>query len=165
MLKTASAGTQVCVTVTLIDGLVLARSAFHHSINYRSVVIYGIGQEVTDADEKRRALALIVEHLVPGRNADARPPTPAEVRATRLVWVPLREASAKVRTGGPIDDEEDLALPVWAGELPIVPAIGPPVAAEGVAADRRAPGYVTTYRRGGSIAPGAEPDGEAAALG
>jgi nitroimidazol reductase NimA-like FMN-containing flavoprotein (pyridoxamine 5'-phosphate oxidase superfamily) len=165
MLQTASTGTQVCVSVTLIDGLVLARSAFHHSINYRSVVIYGIGEEVTDADEKRRALALIVEHLVPGRNADARPPTPAEVRATRVVWVPLREASAKVRTGGPIDDEEDLALPVWAGELPIVPAIGPPVAAEGVAADRRAPGYVTTYRRGGSIAPGAAPDGEAAALG
>ena len=118
-LRHASPGVPVCVTVTLVDGLVLARSAFHHSINYRSVVIYGTGVEVTDDEEKRAALAAVVEHIVPGRGADARPPTTSELRATRVVRVPLHEASAKVRTGGPKDDPEDLDLPVWAGQVPL----------------------------------------------
>ncbi len=154
MLRSASGAGQLCITVTLVDGLVLARSAFHHSINYRSVVVYGIGEEVTDADEKGRALAAIVEHLVPGRGADARPPTVAELRATRVVSVPVAEASAKVRTGGPKDDDEDLALPVWAGELPIVPTTGRPVAAGDLARGLRPPAYVTGYRRGRPGSPG-----------
>ncbi len=150
MLRNAAAGGQLCITVTLVDGLVLARSAFHHSINYRSVVVYGIGEEVTEADEKRQALAAIVEHLVPGRGTDARPPTDSELRATRVVRVPLGESSAKVRAGGPKDDEEDLALPVWAGELPILSATGLPIAADDLRSGLRPPGYVTSYRRGGS---------------
>src|SRR5579863_4143997 len=103
MLRSLAQGVAVCVTVTLVDGFVLARSAFHHSINYRSVVVYGAGEEITDLDEKQRALAIVLEHLVPGRAADARPPTSAELRATRVVRVPLAEASAKVRAGGPVD--------------------------------------------------------------
>ncbi|MGH9081438.1 MAG: pyridoxamine 5'-phosphate oxidase family protein [Acidimicrobiales bacterium] len=144
----AAGGSQICVTVTLVDGLVLARSAFHHSINYRSVVIYGSGEEVTDLEEKETALAGIVEHLIPGRGADARPPTAEELRATRVVRVLLDEAAAKVRSGGPKDDEADLILPVWAGELPLLPATGPPVAVAGLPADLRPPDYVTGYRRG-----------------
>lgn len=146
MLRAAGAG-PVCVTVTLVDGLVLARSAFHHSLNYRSVVVYGRGVEVTDPDEKRRALALIVEHLVPGRGAEARPPTAAELRATRVVRLAISEASAKLRTGGPKDDEEDLGLSVWAGELPVVPVVGAPVPATDLAAGIPVPEYVTGYRR------------------
>jgi nitroimidazol reductase NimA-like FMN-containing flavoprotein (pyridoxamine 5'-phosphate oxidase superfamily) len=137
----------ICVTVTLVDGLVLARSAFHHSINYRSVVIYGVGEEVADPDEKRQALAVLVEHLVPGRGSEARQPSTAEVRATRVVRVSLDEASAKVRTGGPKDDEEDRERPIWAGELPTTFAIGLPVAAEDLPAAIAPPEYVTAYRR------------------
>ncbi len=158
MLGAAGSG-PICVTVTLVDGLVLARSAFHHSINYRSVVIYGAGEEVTDPDEKRRAMDILVEHLVPGRRADARPPTVAELRATRVVRLHLGEASAKVRVGGPKDDEEDLALPIWAGELPMAPAIGPPVGASDLPAGIEPPDYVRGYRRAGR--PPAAPDGVA----
>ncbi len=157
MLANAAGGGHLCITVTLVDGLVLARSAFHHSINYRSVVVYGVGEEVTAADEKRQALDAIVEHLVPGRGTDARPPTDRELRATRVVRVPLGESSAKVRAGGPKDDEEDLALPVWAGELPIVSATGLPVAADGLGSGLRPPGYVTSYRRGRAGSLGAMP--------
>ncbi len=146
MLRAAGAG-PICVTVTLVDGLVLARSAFHHSINYRSVVIYGTGEEITDQDEKRRAMDVLVEHLVPGRRTDARPASASELRATRVVRVRLNEASAKVRNGGPKDDEEDLALPIWAGELPIEPAVGPPVGAADLPAGVEPPDYVTGYRR------------------
>jgi uncharacterized protein len=146
MLRTAGTG-PICVTVTLVDGLVLARSAFHHSINYRSVVIYGKGEEITDPVEKGRALTIVVEHLIPGRSADARPPTAEELRSTRVVRVRLDEASAKVRAGGPKDDEEDLTLPIWAGELPLTPAIGLPVAAADLAAGIRPPRYLTDYQR------------------
>ncbi len=146
MLRSAGSG-PVCVTVTLVDGLVLARSAFHHSINYRSVVIYGVGEEVTDPAEKRRALAVVVEHLVPGRGADARPPTDAELRATRVVRVPLDESSAKVRVGGPNDDEVDLALPIWAGELPLSTTPGRPVDAPDLVPGSGPPDYVTRYGR------------------
>lgn len=119
MLKTLSDGVPVCVTVTLLDGLVLARSAFHHSMNYRSAVVLGTARLVEDAEEKARALESIVEHIVPGRGADVRQPNPKELLATSVLALPIEEASAKVRTGPPIDDPEDMTLPVWAGVLPL----------------------------------------------
>jgi nitroimidazol reductase NimA-like FMN-containing flavoprotein (pyridoxamine 5'-phosphate oxidase superfamily) len=120
LLRTAEKAPAVCVTVTLVDGIVLARSTFHHSVNYRSVVVFGPATELTDPDEKADALAALVEHIVPGRTADARPATAKEVKGTKVLAVPLDEASLKVRTGGPSDDEDDYALPVWAGVLPLV---------------------------------------------
>lgn len=140
-------GSPVCVTVTLVDGLVLARSAFHHSVNYRSVVVFAVATEVTEIEEKRRALTAIVEHIVPGRGADARPPSDVELRTTRVVRLPIDEASAKVRTGGPIDDPEDMELPVWAGEVPLRVVPGSPVADPDTPAGVEAPGYVSGYRR------------------
>jgi uncharacterized protein len=119
MLRNLSKGIDVCVTVTLIDGLVLARSAFHHSINYRSVVILGKAQVVEDHDEKYKALEAFTEHVVPGRWADVRWPTELELKATSVLKLPIEEASAKVRTGDPKDDEEDYAMAVWAGVLPL----------------------------------------------
>jgi nitroimidazol reductase NimA-like FMN-containing flavoprotein (pyridoxamine 5'-phosphate oxidase superfamily) len=118
MLRTLADGVDVCVTMTLVDGLVLARSQFHHSMNYRSVVVFGRATRVDDEDEKRAALHALVEHVVPGRTSDARPPTPSELRKTLVCRLPITEASAKIRTGGPVDDDEDLALPVWAGVIP-----------------------------------------------
>jgi uncharacterized protein len=152
-LRLASSGTPLCVTVTLVDGLVLARSAFHHSINYRSVVIFGVGTEVTDPEEKQRALAAVVEHIAPGRGADARPASAAEVRSTRVVRLPLAESSAKVRTGGPQDDPEDLDLPVWAGQLPLRTVPGTPIADGEHPPPGAPPGYLVDYRR-----PGPGPD-------
>ena len=119
MIRVLAGGAPACLTVTLLDGLVLARSAFHHSMNYRSVVVVGRPEEITEADEKRRALEAVVEHIVPGRGAEARPPTANELRATRVVAFRLDEASAKLRVGPPKDDAEDLALACWAGELPL----------------------------------------------
>jgi uncharacterized protein len=119
MLRTLASGAPACVTVTLVDGLVLARSAFHHSINYRSVVVVGAATEITDPAEKSRALDAIVEHIVPGRASAVRAPSENELKATRAAWFPLDEASAKLRTGPPKDDDEDYALPVWAGVLPL----------------------------------------------
>jgi nitroimidazol reductase NimA-like FMN-containing flavoprotein (pyridoxamine 5'-phosphate oxidase superfamily) len=127
MLKRLAAGIPVCLTVTLIDGLVLARSAFHHSMNYRSVVVFGTGTRVADLSEIRDAADALVEHLVPGRSAEVRPPTDQEMRATLVIRLPITESSAKVRTGGPIEDPEDLGLPVWAGELPLALRAGAPV--------------------------------------
>jgi hypothetical protein len=147
MMKALAAGSPACVTVTLLDGLVLARSGFHHSMNYRSVVVVGKATEVIRPEEKRRALDAIVEHVVPGRTGGLRPPTDRELRATLVVALPLEEASAKVRTGPPKDDEADYALPVWAGELPLRLAPLSPVADP-----RLAPGiaplpHVTGWRR------------------
>ena len=119
MLGTMSDGDPVCVTATIIDGYVLARSAFHHSMNYRSVVVLARPEPVTDPDEKVRALEATMERLVPGRWADARPPTEAELRNTMVVSLPIGEASAKVRTGPALDDDEDYALPIWAGVWPL----------------------------------------------
>jgi len=119
MLKTLSGGVPVCVTVTLVDGLVLARSAFHHSVNYRSVVILGTAQLVEDPAEKMGALRIFTEHVMKGRWDDVRQPTEQELKATTVLALPLEEVSAKVRTGGPKDDDEDYALPVWAGVLPL----------------------------------------------
>lgn len=130
MLRSLRGGVDACVTVTLLDGLVLARSAFHHSMNYRSVVVFGKAREVTEREEKLRALDRLVEHVVPGRSAVVRPPNESELRQTLVLALPLSEASAKVRTGGPIDDEEDYALPVWAGVIPIALTKGEPIADE-----------------------------------
>ena len=145
MLRTLDDGVETCVTMTIIDALVLARSDFHHSMNYRSVMVFGRAKPVVDPDAKRRALHALVEHVVAGRTADARPPTDAELRATLVLSLPISEASAKVRTGGPIDDEEDLALPVWAGVLPCSLTFGAPVAEPGI--DGPVPEYVASYAR------------------
>ena len=128
LLKHSGAGTPVCFTVTLVDGFVLARSGFHHSINYRSVAVLGHARPVREEAEKRAALDAIVEHVVPGRTSEARGPNAGELKATEVVALALEEASAKIRTGGPVDAPEDYALPVWAGEIPLGLVAGTPVA-------------------------------------
>jgi nitroimidazol reductase NimA-like FMN-containing flavoprotein (pyridoxamine 5'-phosphate oxidase superfamily) len=150
LLLAIARGSDLCVAVTLTDGLVLARSAFHHSMNYRSVVVFGTGVRVDDVDEKRRAVDAIVDHVIAGRSADARPPTNAELRATLVVRIAISEASAKVRTGGPIDDAEDLALPIWGGHIPLRMVAGSPIADPDVPPGVTAPPYATDYRRGSS---------------
>jgi len=138
----------VCVAVTLVDGLVLARSAFHHSINYRSVVVFGPAAEVIGQDEKNRALLAFVEHVVPGRTAATRPPNASEIRATRVIRVEIAEASAKVRAGGPKDDPEDLELDgIWAGELPFSWVPGAPVPDAALPGGMAVPGHIAGYRR------------------
>jgi len=126
-LKVLASGGPACVTVTLLDGLVLARSAFHHSMNYRSVVVLGATREVLDHEEKQRVLAAFVEKVSAGRSAEARPANDKELAATRLLAMDIVEASAKVRTGPPKDDEEDADIPIWAGVVPLRPVAGPPV--------------------------------------
>ena len=127
MLRSLRDGVDACVTVTLLDGLVLARSAFHHSMNYRSVVVLGKGREITDRAEKLRALDAIVDHVVLGRSKIARAPNESEIRQTMVISMPLTEASAKVRTGPPLDDEPDYALDIWAGVIPISLTKGEPI--------------------------------------
>lgn len=148
MLKTLAAGGPACVTVTLLDGLVLARSAFHHSMNYRSVVVVGTASEIEDPDEKRRALDAIVEHIAPGQLGYVRPPSKLELRATRVVSLPLDEASAKLRTGPPKDDEEDYGLEVWAGELPLRLLMQEPVADPRLREGIGLPSHVAGSQRG-----------------
>lgn len=126
MLRTMSAGIDVCLTVTLIDGFVLARSAFHHSMNYRSVIVLGKAHPLTDVSAKRAALECITDHIVPGRWAEVRPPTDQELKGTSVLALALEEVSAKIRTGPPVDDEEDYALPIWAGVVPTGIACGAP---------------------------------------
>ena len=126
MLRAQSGGIPVCVTVTHIDGLVLARSAFHHSMNYRSVMAIGDAEFVDNDNYKLAALRAFVERVVPGRWAEIRPPTPQELKATSVLRLHLHEVSAKVRTGPPIDDDPDYVLPVWAGVVPVSIAVGPP---------------------------------------
>lgn len=135
MLRALTGGVEACVTMTIVDGLVLARSAMHHSMNYRSVVVFGTAEAVTDPAEKLQALRVVTEHVAPGRWAEVRPPTDAELRQTLVLRLPLDEASAKIRAGGPVDDEQDHALPVWAGVVPLRLTPGPPVPD-----DRLAPG-------------------------
>jgi nitroimidazol reductase NimA-like FMN-containing flavoprotein (pyridoxamine 5'-phosphate oxidase superfamily) len=149
-LRALAAGAPVCLTVSLIDGLVLARSAMHHSANYRSAVLVGRARLVDDEAEKRTALQAVVEHIVPGRWDDVRAPTDNELAATSVLAIPIEEASAKVRTGGPLDDEEDYALPAWAG---VIPLVNRPLAPEPDARLRDGippPPYVTAYARPGS---------------
>ena len=147
MLRTLAEAIDVCVTVTLIDGLVLARSAFHHSFNYRSVVVFGKARVVTGAAEKMAALRAFTEHVIPERWDDVREPNEGELKATTVLALPLMEASAKIRTGPPIDDEEDHALPVWAGVLPLRLTTDEPVNDEQLQAGIAVPRYVREYRR------------------
>ncbi|HEY0174192.1 MAG TPA: pyridoxamine 5'-phosphate oxidase family protein [Pyrinomonadaceae bacterium] len=149
MLKALASGGEVCVTVTLVDGLVLARSAFHHSINYRSVVVFGRARVVESEGEKNAALEGFTEHVMRGRWADVRWPTPEELAATTVVALPLTEASAKVRTGPPIDDEEDYALPVWAGVLPLSVEPGEPDPDPRLPEQTPVPDYVERFDLGG----------------
>ncbi|GGU62377.1 hypothetical protein GCM10010211_29270 [Streptomyces albospinus] len=136
-------GLAVCVTVTHVDGLVLAKSAFHHSINYRSVVVHGIAHQVIDEDEKTAALDALVEHVVPGRTADSRPANAKELAATAVIRLDLREVSAKIRTGGPNEEPEDLALPYWTGVLPVSPVYGAPIPADDLAPGTPEPAYLS----------------------
>lgn len=140
-------GADVCVAVTLVDGLVLARSGFHSSINYRSVIVYGTAREVTDPAEKLRAQDALVEHVVPGRSRDLRPPTEGELRRTAIFAIPLDESSAKVRTGPPKDEEDDYDLPIWAGVLPLRTEAGPPEDDPRLPPGLRPPPSVVRYRR------------------
>src|SRR5258708_23798640 len=128
MMRSLELGVDVCITVPLVDGLVLARSAFHHSMNYRSVVMMGKARMLTTAQEKTEALRAFTNHIVPGRWDEVRPPTEQELKGTSVFALPLDEVSAKVRTGPPVDDEEDYALPVWAGVVPIRSQVEQPVA-------------------------------------
>ncbi|WP_411073201.1 pyridoxamine 5'-phosphate oxidase family protein [Streptomyces sp. cmx-4-25] len=135
-------GLPVCLTVTHVDGLVLARSAFHHSLNYRSVVVHGTAHRVTDPEELRVALDALVDHVVPGRSADSRPANARELAATAVIRLDLDEVSAKVRTGGPDDDPEDLVLPHWTGVVPVRGGYGAPVPADDLDPSVALPGYL-----------------------
>ena len=147
MLRTLSSGIDVCVAVTLVDGLVLARSAFHHSINYRSVVMFGRATIVDDREAKLAALFAFSEQVIPGRWNDVREPTEQELRATTVLSLPLVEVSAKVRTGPPIDDDEDYALNVWAGVLPLKIEAGAPISDPRLPETITPPSYTLKYSR------------------
>jgi uncharacterized protein len=147
MLRTLRGGVEVCVTVTLIDGLVIARSAFHHSMNYRSVVVFGRATVVDEPAEKMEALRALTDHIVPGRWEQARQPNESEMKATMVLQLPLVEASAKVRTGPPLDDEEDYQLPIWAGVVPLKLKAETPVNDPRLPVEIKAPANVMTYRR------------------
>jgi uncharacterized protein len=142
-------GVRACLTVSLLDGLVLARAAMHHSANYRSVMIFGVARAIDDPAEKRAALRAIVEHIVPGRAEHVRGPSDSELKATTVLALPIEEASAKIRTGGPSDDDEDLALPCWAGTLPMRMQAGPPEPAPGLDPEIEIPPHAASYRRPG----------------
>jgi len=146
MLRALATDTQVCLTVTLLDGLVLARSAFHHSMNYRSVVVFGTASRVEDVAAKLKALRVFSEHIIPGRWAEVREPNDAELKQTLVLQLPLAEASAKIRTGPPIDEESDYDLRVWAGELPLSFVAGEPVAGPRLVPGLEVPGYIRHAR-------------------
>ena len=148
MLRSLQDGLEVCVTVTLLDGLVLARSAFHHSMNYRSVVIFGAATIVTDLDQKREALRAFSEHIIPQRWAEVRQPSPQEIQGTLVLSLQWTEASAKIRSGPPLDDKADYLLPVWAGVLPLELTTNTPVKDPHLAPDVTLPDYVKSYKRG-----------------
>jgi uncharacterized protein len=149
MLRSLADGVRVCATVTHLDGLVLARSAYHHSMNYRSVVVLGTAVEVAGEAERLEALETISEHIIRGRWTDIRPPNALELKATRVLRLPIEEASAKVRTGPPVDDEEDYDLPYWAGVLPMRLEVGVPIADPRLRAGG-VPAGVSGYRRPGA---------------
>jgi hypothetical protein len=156
MLRALAGGAEACVAVTLVDGLVLARSAFHHSVNYRSVVLFGPAAAVEDPAEKVAVLHALSEHLVPGRWQDVRGPSAGELKKTLVLSVAIREASAKVRTGPPLDDAEDMGWPAWAGVVPLRLAAGAPVDAPGLAPGVLPPPYAADYpgpRAAGSACP------------
>lgn len=138
---------EVCATVTLIDGIVVARSSYNTDVNYRCVVIIGNAVEVTDPDEKRAGLNVLVDHVIDGRSRDSRAPTDQELKATMLLALPITEASAKVRSGWPNDERDDYALPIWAGVVPLSTVAGAPLDDPDLAFDLPAPAYVTSYTR------------------
>lgn len=148
MLGELASGLPACVTVTLVDGLVLARSAFHHSMNYRSVVAFGIARKIQEPAQKTRALRIISEHLVAGRWNDVRGPSDKELRATAVLEFSIEEASAKIRQGPPVDDEVDYSLPVWAGVLPLRLEAKTPIPDSRLAASTEVPQYVLRSRNG-----------------
>jgi nitroimidazol reductase NimA-like FMN-containing flavoprotein (pyridoxamine 5'-phosphate oxidase superfamily) len=147
MLKEVNQGVQVCVTVTLLDGLVLARSIFNHSMNYRSVVILGQARVIDGPAEKLEALRRLSEHIIPGRWKDSRFPNERELKATTILRLPIAEFSAKVRQGPVIDDVEDMSYPTWAGVLPLPVIPGKPIPDQNLAAGIDPPDYVGNYRR------------------
>ena len=147
MLRTLAGGVEACVTVTLLDGLVLARSAFHHSMNYRSVVVFGRATLVDDPEEKMPALLALSEHIIRGRWNDVREPTDTEMKLTTVLCLPIEEASAKIRTGPPLDDEEDYSLPMWAGVLPLKLTAGEPIADPRLPEGIPVPDYARNYKR------------------
>jgi uncharacterized protein len=146
LMRALAAGAPVCVTATLVDGLVLARSAFHHSINYRSVVVFGTARLVEPEEERLEAIELFTEKLVPGRWPEVRPPTRQELKGTKVLSLPIDEASAKVRTGPPIDDDEDYDLPVWAGVLPMSTTVHAPEPDPLLDPRIEVPGHVARWR-------------------
>jgi nitroimidazol reductase NimA-like FMN-containing flavoprotein (pyridoxamine 5'-phosphate oxidase superfamily) len=148
-MRALAAGARACLTVSLIDGLVLARSAMHHSANYRSVMLIGRATSVADPAEKLAAFRAIVEHVVPGRWADVRAPTSRELEASAVLAMPIEEVSAKVRTGPPLDAPQDYSLPTWAGVIPLVTEARPPAPDPKLPAGIAAPAYATAYRRAG----------------
>jgi hypothetical protein len=145
-LQALAQGVEACLTVTLIDGLVLARSALHHSMNYRSVVILGRASVVDEPEEKSAVLEAMTEHLIPGRWADVRGPTERELRQTQVLSVSIHEASAKVRTGPPLEDEADYELPVWAGVVPLRLAAGTPINDARLRPGVKTPAYAADYQ-------------------
>jgi nitroimidazol reductase NimA-like FMN-containing flavoprotein (pyridoxamine 5'-phosphate oxidase superfamily) len=147
MIRALRGGAEACITVSLVDGLVLARSAFHHSMNYRSVVVLAKGMLIDEPEAKTEALRVITERLVPGRWEEVRQPTPQEMTATSVISFSISEASAKVRSGPPKDDEEDYALPIWAGVLPLSLTSGAPVADERNLPEVELPDYIRSYKR------------------
>jgi uncharacterized protein len=147
MLRAMASGIDVCVTVTLLDGLVLARSIFHHSMNYRSVMIFGKAKLISDGMEKLGALRALTEHIVPQRWSEARPPNEQELKATTVLVLPLQEASAKVRTGDPVDNVEDHALDIWAGVIPLRLSAGSPVVDGKLRPEISIPPSVADYKR------------------
>jgi uncharacterized protein len=149
MLHHLQSGLQVCVTVTLLDGLVLARSAFHHSMNYRSVVIFGTAEIVEDLQQKLVALKAFTEHIIPQRWDEVRIPNPQEIQGTLVLALPINEASAKIRTGAPLDDEEDYNLPVWAGEIPLEIVAKNPIPDPKLTPEIPTPNYAIDYSRNG----------------
>src|SRR5919106_2748622 len=150
MLRTVAGGLDVCVTVTILDGLVLARSVYNHSMNYRSVVVLGRARPVDEREEKLAALEAVVEHVVAGRTRDARSPSEKELAGTQVLALALDEASAKVRSGPPKDFDDDVPLPIWAGVLPLRLVAGKPEAAADLPDGLAVPGYATDYRRPGA---------------
>ena len=148
LMKTLETGVEVCLTVTLVDGLVVARSLFHHSMNYRSVVLFGKAKLVSEEEEKMLALKVITEHLIPDRWQDARVPTPQELKGTHVLAFEIEEGSAKCRTGHPLDDENDYSLPIWAGQVPLTLTAGSLIRDPRLADDIPTPNNLINYQRG-----------------
>jgi len=147
MMNVLENGIELCLTVTLLDGLVLARSAYHHSMNYRSVMVFGHAVVVDPPEEREAALRSLVEHVIPGRWKDVRPPNEIEMKATRVLAISLREASAKIRVGPPQDDAADYGLPVWAGEIPLRLVAGAPRSDPQLSGGISVPRYAEAYTR------------------